>query len=71
MSLSYEDIADMPSVLDVYGSRWHESVFRSYQILAKVKWLLEQGTQPQVVRELIVMMEKGKEKEVIGEKVPK
>jgi len=37
--------------------RVHESLFRSYQILEKVKYLLEKGTAPLVVSELIDEME--------------
>jgi len=40
------------------GTRgFHESLLRSYHILAKVKWLLDQGAPPEVVRELIALME--------------
>ena len=35
----------------------HESVLRSYQILQKVKWLLEQGASTKVISELIQHME--------------
>jgi len=35
----------------------HESVMRSYQILEKVKWLLERDTHPEVLKELIDHME--------------
>lgn len=37
--------------------RWHESVMRSYQILEKVKWMIEKGTPLQVIDELILLME--------------
>jgi hypothetical protein len=36
---------------------WHESLLRSYQIVEKVKWLLERGTPSAVVLELIALME--------------
>lgn len=36
---------------------WHESLLRSYHIVRKVKELLEQGTPPAVVLELIELME--------------
>jgi len=35
----------------------HESVLRSYQILEKVKWLLQLQTSPRVIAELIDFME--------------
>jgi len=39
-------------------SGWHESLLRSYQILTKVKDLLDKGTPSSVVRELITEMER-------------
>lgn len=35
----------------------HESTLRAFHILAKVKWLLEKNTAPDVVLELIAFME--------------
>lgn len=36
---------------------FHESILRSFHIVQKVKWLLEQGTKPEVVLDLIALME--------------
>ena len=38
---------------------WHESLLRSYHIVQKVKWLLAEGTSPEVTLQLIEDMEKG------------
>lgn len=35
----------------------HESVLRAYQILEKVKWLIDEGTPIKAIRELIELME--------------
>jgi hypothetical protein len=35
----------------------HESVLRAFNILNKVKWLLDKKTDPDVIRELIYLME--------------
>lgn len=49
----YVTIAKMPTVyLNI-----RESIFRSYQILRKVKYLLDQGTSPEVVLGLIELLE--------------
>lgn len=65
--MTYKDIANMPTSLypeDVRaGSEfgmpkgWHESLLRSYHIVQKVKWLLEKKTDPEVIVELIALME--------------
>ena len=65
-ALSYYGISAMPTSLnrkDIIddGSRgWHESVLRSYHIVKKVRWLLEQGCSAAVVIELIDLMESGR-----------
>jgi len=41
--------------------RVHESVFRSYQILEKVKELLEKNTAPDIILELVKEMEEEEE----------
>ena len=61
----YKAIANMPTVLtrkhvsetEAGTKGWHESILRAYQILEKVKWLLEKNTDHQVVLELIALME--------------
>lgn len=66
--MNYREIMEMPTSLlraqieaNPHSSGWHESCLRAYQILAKVKWLLEKGTDAEVVRELISLMESGAE----------
>lgn len=54
------EVRTMPTVYDFTDSkavRVHESCFRSFQILGKVKELLGQGTPGSVVLELIELME--------------
>ena len=51
--LYYGTIAKMPTSIDMR----HESCYRSYHILQKVKWLLEANTKPDVIQELIYLME--------------
>jgi hypothetical protein len=46
-------IKDIPSACQGV----HESMTRGYQILEKVKYLLELETNPKVIRELISFME--------------
>ncbi len=56
-------IKDFPSSLCVSSSHnYHESLFRSYQILEKVKVLLELETPPQVILEIIDEIESCVEK---------
>ena len=63
--MNYGQIAKMPTTLtremlekDWWACKgWHESLLRSYQILAKVKWLLEKRTDNEVILELIALME--------------
>jgi hypothetical protein len=54
------DISVFPedALISFHGTGWHESLFRSYQILERVKWLLERGTPSAVVLELIAVMER-------------
>jgi hypothetical protein len=47
------DLKEKPSM-----SGWHESLLRSYHIVQKVKDMLELGTPPEVVLEIINDMEK-------------
>jgi hypothetical protein len=64
-TFGYKQIANWPTELTreivqqvqdgVKG--WHESLLRSYHILAKVKWLLEKRTDAEVILELIALME--------------
>lgn len=51
-SIGRSQIAESPN-----ASGWHESLLRSYHIVQKVKWLLQQETNPKVVLELIGLME--------------
>jgi hypothetical protein len=53
-------IKEFPSTLGTgkSGSRYHESLFRSYQILEKTKELLECNTPSSVVLEIIYDIEK-------------
>lgn len=60
--MTYPEIANMPTKLtrkdvqeDCKG--WHESLLRSYHIVQKVKILLEKNTSPELVLELIALME--------------
>lgn len=59
--MDYVAIALMPTKVmpdDFKGSSgMHESCLRAYQILGKVKWLLEKKTDPEVITELIRLME--------------
>lgn len=64
--MNYLDIAKLKTVFGAEDARFvldgnctgmHESLLRSYQILAKVKWLLEKNTATEVVLELIALME--------------
>jgi len=61
--MPYKTIANMPTVLkpedvtDSHCKGWHESLLRAFHILQKVKWLLEKGTDNEVVLELIRVME--------------
>jgi hypothetical protein len=59
--VTYDEIRKMPTVIDgipLGAVGVHESVLRGYQILQKVKWLLEVDTQPGVIMELVHMMER-------------
>ena len=51
--MKYDEIRMMPTV----QAGTHESVTRSFHILAKVKELLALNTEPKIVLELINMME--------------
>jgi hypothetical protein len=58
--MTYDEIRAMPVVVSddtPNCHRWHESVLRGYQILQKVKWLLESGASSAVIMELIELME--------------
>lgn len=61
--MRFDEIAKMPTSLEREYVRdspcagWHESLLRSYHILAKVKWLLEKRTDTEVITELIALME--------------
>lgn len=65
--MNYLSIARMPSSITLEQvkedislsspSGWHESLLRSYHIVQKVKWLLEMKTSPEVISELIDVME--------------
>jgi hypothetical protein len=62
--MHYAQIGRMPRTLtrEVIESEssckgWHESLLRSFHIVQKVKWLLEKGTAPEIVLELILLME--------------
>lgn len=48
-----KQIRELPTVID----NTHESVLRAYQILEKVKVMLERGDSPDTVLELIDFME--------------
>lgn len=54
--MTYTKIQLMPTTSEDSG-KIHESIFRSYHILQKVKSLLALGTAPEVVAELIELME--------------
>ena len=56
--MEYISIAMQPTMLDTYGGEHHESVLRAWHIVAKVKWLLSKGTAPEVITELIALMER-------------
>ena len=47
--MKWRDIAKLPTV----DSKIHESIFRSYNILDKVKHYLEQGCPAKLILELI------------------
>lgn len=58
------EIANLPTTFTVKGvsivtdaSGYHESVLRAYQIVRKVKALLELGTPSSVILEMIAVME--------------
>jgi hypothetical protein len=66
LAVSYDEIRQMPTTIK--AEQWrtgdlrtasgvHESALRAYHIVAKVKWLLELKTDPQVVLELLRVME--------------
>jgi hypothetical protein len=57
--MKISEIKECPTVLDLGSNdqRFHESIFRSYQILEKVKELLEKGTPGDVVLEIIQYIE--------------
>lgn len=56
-------IKELPSVIGAgpNSSRYHESLFRSYHILLKVKELLELGTPQKVILEIIEDIENAPE----------
>lgn len=45
------EIAVLPTTIDTgpNGSRYHESLLRSYHILRKVEWMLEKGASAEVI----------------------
>ena len=43
----------------VQGSAWHESIVRSYHIVAKVKELLKRGCPNDILLEIIEDLEQG------------
>ncbi len=51
------EIQKMPTVIDKDLGGWHESVVRSYQILAKVKYYLLKKVPTEIILELIDEME--------------
>jgi hypothetical protein len=55
--VNIESISQMPTCIETPEGTSHESVLRSYHIVQKVKWLLELKTSPEVILELIDMME--------------
>ncbi len=55
MAMKINEIAHMPTVID----NTHESVYRSYQLLQKVKELLADGTPNGVILEMIELAEAG------------
>jgi len=59
--MNIRGIMDMPTKIDLdvsVGSKvWHESVTRSYHIVEKVKELLVLSTPPEVILELIELMQ--------------
>lgn len=59
--MNFDEIRQMPTLIDRdnnTGSKgWHESVTRSYQILQRVKGLLQDGVVTYTILELIIMME--------------
>lgn len=56
--MTYDEIRETPTTyMDVERGICHESLLRAFEILLKVKWLLNEGTTPRVVLELIDMME--------------
>jgi len=60
--MNYDTIRGMPTTVTGVPSGTngvHESCLRAYQILEKVKWLLNEGSSSHVVLELIKMMELG------------
>jgi len=56
VEMTIKEIREMPTSI-VGANKIHESVLRSYQVLKKVKYLLDEGTSANVVRELIREME--------------
>lgn len=60
--MDYLKIRDLPTVIDEeflsLGAKGiHESVLRSYHILEKVKFLLQEGCSSAVILEIIELME--------------
>lgn len=59
-TMTLHEIRDFPTSIDTgpNSGRVHESVLRSYQIVQKVKELLNQDVAPQVILEVIDDLEK-------------
>ncbi len=53
MNLNIFPLVDAPSVLNFDGNKFHENIFRSYQILELVKKLLKANTSPEIVLSII------------------
>lgn len=60
--MKISDIKAFPTTLDtgINSGRYHESIFRSYQILEKTKILLGKSTPTDVILEIIEEIESAK-----------
>ncbi len=52
-----KEFADYPTTLRINKHGYHESLFRSYHILNKVKELLSKNTPQEVILEIIAEIE--------------